>query len=522
MAFCFIILETKNNQLPKKRTKSVALSIEKRSLENPANQITGESFREVDSVAMVGEPKVSPNTIIGYAPFFQAVSMISGDVAKLPLSIIKKDKKKRTVLDSHPVQKLLNRHGMSNVEVSSYKFLRRFVACGLMWGNSYAYIDRTPTGKVLGFYQLLPDRTCMGRVGGKLVCITEVSTPTGGATLETIDSADVLHIEGLSINGIEGINIGKAFREDFLIALSSKRFTSKFFGNNMTSSGILQAPPGASSDAIKKVAKKIEDKSGSDSAFKTIVLRDGFKWFSTQIDPQKAQLTETNEEGARNVARMFNISPSKLGLKDSTSYNSEEYATSDYFDGALSHWLLSVSTEVTTKCLTEQERSQGIYAEHNINALLWADAATRSQIGIAGIANGVYSPNEVRSWNNDDGYEGGDQYYMPLNIAAVGSRPVPDTTEPARSILKETFARAINRICIKAERKKGNPVAEDVEGIRAIVLTASDGFGKCFGTNGIKSANDWIESISLVDHESLRSLAEQEAEKTIAKIVGQV
>jgi HK97 family phage portal protein len=453
--------------------------------------------------------------MIGYAPLFQAVSMISGDVAKLPLSIIQKSNKKRTVLESHPVQQLLNRHGMANIEVSSYKFLRRFVACGLLWGNSYAYIDRTPTGKVLGFYQLLPDRTCMARVGGSLKCLTEVDSK-----LETIDAEDVLHIEGLSINGVDGVNIGKAFREDFLIALSSKRFTSKFFGNNMTSSGILQAPPGASTDAIKKVSKKIEDKSGSDSAFKTIVLRDGFKWFSTQIDPQKAQLTETNEEGARNVARMFNISPSKLGLKDSTSYNSEEAAKSDYFDGALSHWLLSVSTEVTTKCLTQQERSEGIYAEHNINALLWADAATRSQIGKDGIQSGIYSPNEVRSWNNDDGYEGGDQYYMPLNIAAVGTNPVSDPLAPARAILKEAYGRAINRICIKAERKKGNPVAEDVEGIAAIVSTASEGFGKCSGVDGKEAVSVWLERLKSVELDSLRTEAETITEETIDRILG--
>lgn len=483
--------------------------------------VTGDSFREVDVTTTVGEPKVSPNTIIGYAPFFQAVSMISGDVAKLPLSIIQKNKKKRTVLDSHPVQQLLNRHGKANEEVSSYKFLRRFVACGLMWGNSYAYIDRTPTGKVLGFYQLLPDRTAMARVGGKLKCVTEISTSSGGATLETIDAADVLHIEGLSINGIEGINIGRAFREDFLIALSSKRFTSKFFGNNMTSSGILQAPPGASSDAIKKVAKKIEDKSGSDSAFKTIVLRDGFKWFSTQIDPQKAQLSEINEEGVRNVARMFNISPSKFGLKDSTSYNSEEAATSDYYNGALSHWLLSLSTEVTTKCLTIQERSEGTYAEHNINALLWADASTRSEIGIKGIANGVYSPNEVRAWNNDDVYEGGDQYYMPMNIAPVGSKTIADPMAPARSILRECYGRAINRICIKAERKKGNPVAEDAEGILGIVSLATKAFGEVFGRDGMKAANEWIESLKLVsDHNNIRAIAEEITEDTIDRILG--
>lgn len=513
--------ETKT-QLPRKTRKRVSVQTETRSMENPANQVTGESFREVDATTTIGEPKVSPNTIIGYAPFFQAVSMISGDVAKLPLSIIQKKQKSRTVLIDHPVQQLLNRHGLANSEVSSYKFLRRFVACGLMWGNSYAYIDRSNNGTVLGLYQLLPDRTCMARIGGKLVCVTEISSPSGGSTLESIDATDVLHIEGLSINGLEGVNIGKAFREDFLIALSSKRFTSRFFGNNMTSSGILQAPPGASTDAIKKVAKKIEDKSGSDSAFKTIVLRDGFKWFSTQIDPQKAQLTETNEEGARNVARMFNISPSKLGLKDSTSYNSEEAATSDYFDGALSHWLLSVSTEITTKCLSQQERSQGIYAEHNINALLWADAATRSQIGIAGITNGVYSPNEVRAWNNDDGYEGGDQYYMPMNIAPVGSKPVDkEMIAPARAILQEAFSRAINRVCIKAERKKENPVQEDSEGVLSVVSTSAASIGNLLGIDCRDAVNEWLHKMKQAKFETLRTEAEAITQETIEKILGQ-
>lgn len=446
--------------------------------------------------------------------------MISGDVAKLPISIIKKTKDKRKVLGNHPVQARLNRHGMANTEVSSYKFLRRFVACGLLWGNSYAYIDRDLRGNVLGFYQLLPDRTYVQRIEGKLWCVTEVrSGDTLQSKLEYIPISDVLHIEGLSINGIEGVNIFKAFREDFLIALSSKRFTSRFFSKNMTSSGILQAPPGLPPDAIRKVKDKIESNSGSNEAFKTIVLRDGFRWFSTQIDPQKAQLTETNEEGARNVARMFNLSPSKLGLKDSTSYNSEEAATSDYFNGALSHWLLSVSSEITTKCLSEKERASGVYAEHNINALLWADASTRSQIGIAGITNGVYSPNEVRSWNNDDGYDGGDQFYMPMNIQPVNSVGV-DQSQVGRAILQECFTRAINRICIKADRKKGNPVAEDIDGIIAIVLTASEGFGRSHGVDGRAVVSDWIDSLKALSLEELKLASVRLSKEAIDKILG--
>ena len=216
---------------------------------------------------------------------------------------------------------------------------------------------------------------------------------------------------------------------------------------------------------------------------------------------------------------MFNLSPSKLGLKDSTSYNSEEAATSDYFNGALSHWLLSVSSEITTKCLSEKERASGVYAEHNINALLWADASTRSQIGIAGITNGVYSPNEVRSWNNDDGYDGGDQFYMPMNIQPVNSVGV-DQSQVGRAILQECFTRAINRICIKADRKKGNPVAEDIDGIIAIVLTASEGFGRSHGVDGRAVVSDWIDSLKALSLEELKLASVRLSKEAIDKILG--
>jgi HK97 family phage portal protein len=451
-----------------------------------------------------GLGSVNARTSLGYAPLYQAVSMISGDVAKLPLNVYRLSDDGRSVANDHPAHRVLKKNSMTNEEINSYKFMRRFMTSALLWGNAYAYIDRARNGRIRGLYQLLPDRTYMQRTKSRLYCFTEV-----GARLERLDARDVLHIEGVTIDGLQGESIIKRFREDFEKALNAKKFSSRFFKNGMSVGGFLQAPPQAKPEAVRKVQDAVNQHfSGPDNAFKTVVLRDGFKWFSTQIDPRAGQLTETHEEDARNIARIYNISPSRLGLKNSTSYNSEEMARRDYYDGALSHWCHAISSEFSTKLLSEEERDLGFYIEHNVNALLWADAKTRSEIASQGIMTGRFSPQETRAWENMNSYEGSDKYWMPLNLQEVNGQPQADPAiaETARAILRNNLSRMASRISIKCQREKENPVKDDHETLFAMI---NDSYQLCSklqhrSTNG--EVERLLETLAAIPAESLDTI----------------
>jgi HK97 family phage portal protein len=418
------------------------------SLENPDVPLSSATLADIGQGGSYESAGVQVNqrSALSYAPLFQAVSMISGDVAKLPAGVYQRTDRGRILQRNHPVHKRINLYGMANEEVLAYKMWRRLMASALLWNNGYLYIDHSISGQVLGLYNLLPDRTSPVRYKGKLYYLTEV-----GGKLEAFAPSSIYHIEGLSIDNMQGLEMFKLFREDIAIGLARRRFTSKFFSQGMTAGGILQAPPNAKPEAVRKVQQRIAEKfSGGDAAFKTIVLRDGFRWYATQVDPEKAQLTEMDEQQARTVARMFNMTPSRLGVKGSTSYNSEEMAKQDYHDGTLSHWLIQAKAESGAKLLTEAEREADLYVDYNINALLWADAKTRSEIANVGIINGRFSPNETRAWENLDAYEGGDTYYQPLNVQPVGTQAA--RSEALQHLLQTTFTRAHNRLLIKAER----------------------------------------------------------------------
>jgi HK97 family phage portal protein len=429
------------------------------SIEDPSTSIW-DALRDFGSTGSSSGESVTPRSAMSIPAFYQAVTKISGDVARLPLAVYGRQADGgRKLMREHHAFKRVNLIGMANDEINTFKFWRRLMVQSCIYNNGYAWIDRNGRGEVLGLYNLLSDRTTPARNKGKQYFVTEV-----GGRLVQLPGDEVLHIEGPSLDCFQGENVAKLFRDILGQSLAKRKFGSRFFKNGMTAGGVLGVPPGAKPETVKKLQASIKEKySNTDNAFKTLVLRDGFKWFSTQVDPQKAQMVEWTEQDAREVARMFNMKAGMLSVEGSTSYNADEMAIRDYYDSTLSHWLINIRCECNAKLRTEQERADdSTYLDYIMNALLWADAKTRSEIANTGIINGRFSPNETRGWENMNPYEGGDNFYQPLNVQPVGTTQ----TNAARTLAEQTIKRAENRLRIKLERCKTPEARAEVLGSR--------------------------------------------------------
>lgn len=255
------------------------------SIEDPSVSLA-DALTDLGSVTSEAGEAVTPRKSLSIPALFQCVSMISGDVAKIPMGVWKRlpNDGGRELHRQHHAFRRVNLIGMANPEINAFKFWRRLMVSALLWGNGYAWIDKNGRGEVLGLYNLLPDRTTPVRIKGKLWFLTEVNRK-----LVALENDEVFHLEGISLDGLGGENIVKLFRDHFGQMLAKKKFSSRFFRQGMTAGGVLAVPPGAKPETVKKIQASIKQKySNSDNAFKTIVLRDGYKWFSTQVDPQKA------------------------------------------------------------------------------------------------------------------------------------------------------------------------------------------------------------------------------------------
>lgn len=404
--------------------------------------------------------KVTHRGALKVGAVWQSVSIISGDIACMTLNVYKRlDGDDREIDRKHPAQFLISE--IANDETPACEFWQRLMIHALLWGNGYAFIRRNrPGGRPVELLNLLPDRTAPKRLDdGGLVYVTEVD-----GHIITVNKEDMLHIKGLSLDNGLGADLVEKMRNAVALALAAEGFNSKFFANGAQAGGILELS-GVSTPASKTNTEEgFKSKyTGKGNWFKTMILHDGAKFHATTIDAEKSQMHELRDDQVRDVARFFNLPPSKLGLSDAVSYNSLEQSQLAYLTGTLNHWRTAIVGEVKLKLLAPVElRQRTHYVEHNTSKLIEIDSETMTSILSQQITSTIINPNEARRKLNLNRREGGDEYGNP-NTSSPGGPPPdsdgddddnPDSIDPDMenrlAVLREAINRMASRVASQA------------------------------------------------------------------------
>lgn len=442
------------------------------SMENPSVDINDphsveEAWGITRSAAGIN---VGPLKALGYSPVWQAVTLISGKVAQLPLDVFRRKRDDSRERDSsHPAHRLVNSQ-FNSLPTTAYKAWRMAMVHALIWNNAYIFVDRNPAGEPIGLYSILPDRTKAEIIKGRLYYVTETTRPDGSPWLRPIPARDMLHISGLEIQPDQPIELLKLARDSWATGIAAQHFTAKFFSNGVKSGGILQVPPGVTTEYIKNLEKGLEEKYTDESKwFKTVILRDGVKFHQWTMTPVDAQMGETRTEQVREVARYFNMAPSRLGIDGSVSYNSKAEDNRSFLEDTLAPWLTAIVSECNAKLLLETEIKKNThYFEHNTRELLRLDYKSRVQIGVMGSKGRLFTVNEWRRGENLPPIEGGDDLPSPGNSADMTGIQKGENDQPRGPAVDDTALdaeRSVRRFvfeaCLAARRKATNRRAYD-------------------------------------------------------------
>lgn len=347
--------------------------------------------------AWLDDSSPSITRVAGYPPVSQALQMIAGDCAKMPAMVFKQTADGRIPQRQHDLLSLIGLWGAPNQTDTSFDMLFDWFFHALLWGRSFIYVVRDGA-KPVELLPLLPDRTHPITFQGRRYFETEVRGD-GPARKEYLPNDDVLYLEGINLEGLHPQHPVNLYRDTFTQALNAVDFTSKFFNNGSQQGGILMAPPGASETAIANTENAVKARSEKNNWFRTLVLKDGFRWQSTTSSLRDATAVELDEATARHVARIYNIPPSKLGLKDTVSYNSLDQDNRQYLDSCLSSWLIQARSQFHRKLILPS-RQKTLQVDYEIDALQWADASAKANIADKGLKAGWLDLNTVRGWFN--------------------------------------------------------------------------------------------------------------------------
>lgn len=392
-----------------------------RSLENPNLSLTDpEAWEEAGLLTRsMSGVRVTPKRAIGYPPLWRGINLIANCARKLRPYVYRVTEDGSERDKSHVVYPLLRRKANRFIKAGILRQVLTYHA--VLFGNGYALIVRNRLGQPVELLPLSPFDTFPLQAEGELWYPTIVA-----GERRRIPAADVLHIHGLSFDGLQGLSVIEVMCDALGLAISSRDYASRFFSQGANASGILMIPGHLKEDAIKNVIKDFDRiATGVTRQHRVGLLQDGVKWQPMTVNAQESQLLESRQFDAREVANILGLPPHKLGDGSRTSYNSLEMENQSYLDDSMDPWLVTWEEELEEKCLTKKEKeSESHYIEFNRAALLRTDLRTRYAVYAQARQWGWMSVNEIRRKENEKpiGPEG-DIYLQPGNMAPAGKLP---------------------------------------------------------------------------------------------------
>lgn len=333
---------------------------------------------------------------------YACIYKIASTIGTLQLTTLRKEGTGSVPAPELPIYNILAREPEQGV-TASY-FWEQLVANMLLYGKGYALIIRNPdTG--------LPDR--LEFVPSKYVEPLEY----GGASMFKIEG-----IEGLVFNDdvicvpyLLGASPIELHRDSIGLAKAAENYAAEYFTNGSIMTGIL-----SSDQPLKKEQLDIvrDSWNASSAGNLTRVLPSGFKYERIALSPDEAQNIEARKLSAQDIARIFNVPPSLIGLEGNMTYNNQEQAAIFFAKHTILPIAKRIEQEVEIKLLTPSQRNN--YAvRFSIDDLMRGDMKTRAEYYNTMLQAGVMTPNEVRAKENMQSAEGGDKLRVPVNVISA-------------------------------------------------------------------------------------------------------
>ncbi len=355
---------------------------------------------------------VTEETAMTYSAVFACVRLLAWSAAMLPLlTYRRRPGRGKDRATDHPLYPLLKE--AANAEMTAFDFRSTIMSHAVGRGNGYAEIEWSNAGRPLALWPLNTARMDVQRVNGQLRYLYDL--PDG--TTANLPAWRVLHVRGLSGNGIKGYSPIRLAMQTIGLGLGAEEYGARLFGNSSKPGGVLAHPGKLSDVAFARLQKSWNaDHQGLSNAHRLRILEEGMKFEDTGINPEEAQFLETRRFQVNEVARWFNVPPHMIADLDKATFNNIEELGIGFVVYSLGPWLVNLEQTIGLTLLSSDERKT-LFVEHLTAALLRGRTADRYEAYSTAIQTGIMSPNEVRDLENLNPYDGGDVYLLPLNMA---------------------------------------------------------------------------------------------------------
>ena len=482
---------------------------------------------------------ITPDAVFGLGDVYACVRVLAEAVAQLPLITYRRDGRNRDRARDHAVFPLL--HSLPNPEITAFEMRETLMGHLALRGNAYAEIEWGSNGQIKHLWMLHPDKVTPRRVKRQLVYDVQVKSGPD----QRLPGYRVLHLRGLSPNGIVGYSPIHVAAEEFGMALAGREYGARFYRNNGRPSGVLEYADSLSDDAFDKIKREWRAAYGGlSNAHRIAVLEEGVTYKQIGVKPEEAQFLESRKFSRSQIAAIFKVPAHMINDLERATFSNIEEMSLEFVIYTLTPWLVRWEQALSRDLLIPSER-ESMFIAFLVDALLRGDAKARYETYKTAIMHGIMSPNDAREKENMNAREGGDTYYMPLNMMPsnlIGS-PLADqrsaglrasqngvnTVISADAVLPTTEARQLTdeqarqvasgrrRLAVRFE---GNFTAVIASIMRREVNDVTNAARRILGQRSAAAFEDWLTDFYRNDHPAFIERQITPAMRSYLELVG--
>lgn len=365
---------------------------------------------------------VDDRSALAMSAVWASIQVLCNAISAAPLIVYERQspRGKRRAVDHHLYPLL---HHRPNPEQTSAEWLSMMMVGLCTRGNGISQIVRDQADRARELWPLRPDRTRMARnPAGKLVYVTRLASGAEHA----IPREDIYHVRGLSADGLWGLSPIDAAREAIGLGLAHERYSARFFKNDARPGGVLEHPGNLSKDGFDRLKadwKNIHE--GLDNTARVAILEEGMKFHDVGITPEAAEFVAGRNFQVRDIARFFNVPLHMIQDLERATFSNIEHQSSGFVRYTMLPWFRRFEQRALADLLSPREQATH-FVEFLVDGLERGDLQSRTSHYREMFGIGALSPNDIRSLENMNPREGGDEYFVPLNFAPSSQIPEPE------------------------------------------------------------------------------------------------
>jgi HK97 family phage portal protein len=243
-----------------------------------------------------------------------------------------------------------------------------------------------------------------------------------------ISHLDIIHVKGLTKNGLSGLDALSWNRETFGLALATKKSASAYYRNGTHSEGFLSTDAQIKPETRKDVESAWRDKNRTGE---TPFLTGGVKWNTISVAPKDIQLLEGRQFNVYEAARILGISPHLLFAMDRANFSNVETLSLEFAKYTLRFLVERIEQEFNRKIFRGSEIGR-LKVNLNMDAFLRGDTDARTKYLEGLIDRGVLSIDEARKIEGFNALadKKGKTHMVPLNFQTLDNMVDPKEPEP--------------------------------------------------------------------------------------------